>query len=451
MRAQRPGRVRRILITRMAVAPVILALLAVAACGETADPGLERPAPRRDQVRLYGSDGNMLNSVGERIRDNPNALNGMKGTAPLTRLTETFKQRLRRVDPKLKDYVYAGESYDAVVISALAAEAAGSTAPAAIAAQINGITGGGTECETPRACLDLIRAGRDIAYRGVSLQRGGFTDAGEPSATTYGILRFRDGNVLAEGDTEFVPTGDGSTATKTAPPRADPSSADVAPLKIGGLLSHTGDAAAGGPPMFAGAQLGVNEVNDAGGVLGNRVQWFDGDDGTSEEVSLATTQRHINDGVQVIIGASASSLTMAVLPVVVAAGRVLFSPSNTADELSTIDDKGLFFRTAPPDILQSIALADLIMRDGVRRLYIVARDDAYGRGLMDGVRANLIGAGVASADIMTWTYKPEEPNFATLRIDVKSFAPDGVLVIGFDESADAIVTIESSGLTSRPL
>jgi ABC-type branched-subunit amino acid transport system substrate-binding protein len=450
MRAQHPGLVRRI-VTRMAVAPALLALVAMAACGETADPGLERLAPPRDQVRLYGSDGNMLNSVGDRIQDNPNALNGMKGTAPLTRLTETFKQRLRTVDPKLNDYVYAGESYDAVVISALAAEAAHSTAPAAIAAQINAITVGGTECETPRSCFDLIHAGRDIAYRGISLQRGGFTDAGEPSATTYGILRFRDGNRLADSETEFVPTGDGSTATKTPPPPAGQAPIDTEPLKIGGLLPHTGDGAAGGPPMFAGAQLGVEEINDAGGVLGRRVVWIDGDDGTSEEVALATTQHLIGEGAQVIIGTGQSSLTMAVLPIVVAAGRVLFSPANTADDLSTVDDKGLFFRTAPPDVLQSIALADLIMRDGVRRLYIVARDDAYGRGLMEGVRANLIGAGVASADVMTWTYKPEEPNFSVLRGSVKAFAPDGVLVIGFDESADAIVTIESSGLTSRTL
>lgn len=443
------GGVRRIVLTRLAAPGVLVALFAAAACAQT--PGTQLPPPPRDQFRLYGSDANMLNSVGDRIRDHPNALNGMKGTAPLTRLTETFKQRLRTIDPKLADYVYAGESYDAAVISALAAEVARSTEPAAIAAQINGVTTGGTECETPRDCLNLIRAGRDIAYRGVSLQRGGFTDAGEPSAATYGILRFRAGNRLDDGETEFVPTGDGSTATKAAPPPAGPPPAEIAPLKIGGLLPHTGNGAAGGPPMFAGAQLGVDDVNAAGGVLGRRVQWLDGDDGTDAEVALATAQRLISEGVQVIIGTGGSSLTMAVLPVVVAAGRVMISPSNTAVELSTVDDKGLFFRTAPPDVLQATALADLIMRDGVRRLFIVARDDAYGRGLMDGVRANLISAGVGSADIMTWTYKPEEPNFAALRIDVKGFRPDGVLVIGYDESADAIVTIESSGLTPRPL
>ena len=83
------------------------------------------------------------------------------------------------------------------------------------------------------------------------------------------------------------------------------------------------------------------------------------------------------------------------LPTVLAAGVVLFSPCNTAAELTTIDDKGLYFRTAPPDDLQAAALTDIIMRDGVRRVAIIARDDAYGRGLMDAVQKNLIAAGLA--------------------------------------------------------
>ena len=65
---------------------------------------------------------------------------------------------------------------------------------------------------------------------------------------------------------------------------------------------------------------------------------------------------------------------------------MLFSPCNTAAELSTVDDKGLYFRTAPPDGLQAAALTDIIMRDGVRRVAIVAREDAYGQGLMDAVQ-----------------------------------------------------------------
>ena len=39
----------------------------------------------------------------------------MKGTTPLTPLPNDFKNRLRSVDPRLTDYLYSAEAYDAAV------------------------------------------------------------------------------------------------------------------------------------------------------------------------------------------------------------------------------------------------------------------------------------------------------------------------------------------------
>ena len=95
--------------------------------------------------------------------------------APLTRLSETFRSRLRSIDSGLKDDLYAGETYDAVVISALAAQVARTTSPRAIAGQINGVTTGGQVCESTAECFSLVAQGKDIAYKGISLRLGGFS------------------------------------------------------------------------------------------------------------------------------------------------------------------------------------------------------------------------------------------------------------------------------------
>ena len=220
-------------------------------------------------------------------------------------------------------------------------------------------------------------------------------------------------------------------------------------LKIGALLPKTGDLASAGPPMFAGALLAIREINEAGGVLGRPVTWIDGDDHTDKEKAKQTVERLINEDAHVIIGAGASSITLAVLPTVIAAGRILFSPCNTAAELSTVDDKGLYFRTAPPDNLQAVALTDVIMRDGVRRIVIVARDDAYGRGLMEAVRDNLRLAGIEETDISLMPYNPDDPDFSQLGEEIKKFDPNGVLLIGFDETAKAVDAMIKAGLKSR--
>ena len=370
---------RRIWCTTAAAAVVVLA---VAGCGQ---PPAAPPDPlqrKPGQVHLYGTDGNMYNAMADPLlEEHPDALVGMKGTTPLTPLTQSFRDRLRTVDPELRDEIYAAETYDAVVISALAAQIAKTTDPRSIAAQINGVTVGGQACDSPATCLPLVRAGTNIRYTGITLAFGGFTDAGEPSATTYGILRFSDDNQLDMTQTQYVPTGNAGNASTAVPPA--PGMGGTGPLRIGALLSHTGDLASAGPPMFAGGQLAVKELNQAGGILDRPVEWFDGDDGTDGDIAVATAKRLINDeNVHVLIGAGASSITKAVLPTVLAAGVVLFSPCNTAAELTTAEDQGLYFRTAPPDGLQAAALTDIIMRDGVRRVAIIAREDPYGLSLI---------------------------------------------------------------------
>jgi ABC-type branched-subunit amino acid transport system substrate-binding protein len=252
-----------------------------------------------------------------------------------------------------------------------------------------------------------------------------------------------------------VSAGDEKSENKTAPPAATSTKTKTTtPLKIGILLPKTGGLAFQGPPMFAGVHLAVNEINEAGGVLGVPVEVEDGDDGTSPDVAGTTVDRFINLGVQVIIGAAASGVSKAVLPKVVAAGRVMISPSATSDELSGVDDKGLFFRTSPPDVLQAKAVNDIIMRDGRSKIAIIARDDSYGKGLAQNVSANLAAAGIKKENIKISMYKAKDTYdakadmdglFNPIAKDVKSFNADGVLIVGFDESAFAVKALAGAG------
>ncbi|WP_422772672.1 ABC transporter substrate-binding protein [Plantactinospora sp. WMMC1484] len=439
---------------RAALSAAACAALLLTGCGSDGEGEAEQAQPT--QVHLYGTDGNMQNSFKAEFEQPTGLLKGMKGTTPLTPLSEDFKNRLRRQDPKLSDFLYAAETYDAVVISAIAAQLAGSTEPAQIARQIVGVTTGGERCDSVADCLDLARAGRDIAYRGVSLNRGGFTDAGEPSTASYATLHFGTDEQLDEGKTEFLGAGDESTASVKKPPAAKRQTRDVeeesgAPLKLGGLLPRTGDLALAYPPMGAGAALAIDDINAAEGVLGEPVEWVDGDDGTNPDTAKATVARHVTAGVHVIIGAGASGISRAVLPDVVAAGLVLFSPSNTDAGLSTIEDNGLYFRTAPSDILQGRALADMILRDGPSRIALIARKDSYGEGLQGNVRAELERAGHGS-DVRLFTYDPpatpDAPpvDFSQGAKEIKQFGADAILVIGFGESARVIEALAAAGV-----
>lgn len=209
----------------------------------------------------------------------------------------------------------------------------------------------------------------------------------------------------------------------------------TAPLKIGSLLPETGSLAFLGPPEFAGVDVAVEEVNAAGGVLGSPIEHLRGDSGDeTTDVANQTVDRQLAAGTQVIVGAAASGVSKLVIDKVTGAGVVLFSPANTSDEFTCWQDQGLYFRTAPPDVLQGQALAQLITSDGGQRVAIMARNDPYGAGLADSTEMNLINAGIPQDQITKIIYDPTAASFNPEIDQVAQFNPDAIAVIGFDES-----------------
>ena len=147
----------------------------------------------------YFVDGNLSNTY-----DFPKGtLEGAKGTRPGAKLTaeqESFRPKLDEANGgKLDDYSYGAESYDAVVIIALAAEMAKSDNPQAIAAVLNDITRGGTKCTSYAQCVDLAKAGTDLDYDGISGPLE-FSDSGEPSKATIGIFQYDANNRYDEAN-----------------------------------------------------------------------------------------------------------------------------------------------------------------------------------------------------------------------------------------------------------
>lgn len=424
---------------RATLAVVSVLTLAATGCSAT-------PSAVSDQtdggIRLYGVDGNMTNSFSGEFKD-PHVLSGMAGTSPLPRLPQAFVDRLKARAPKLVDFNYVGESYDAVIIAGLAAQIAHTADARVISRYVVGVTEqapDGQPCTSAAACLELIKKGTDIAYRGISVHSA-FTDGGEPSAATYGTLHFGRDFKIDDGKTQYVGAGDPSGASKLTGPAPATGAINSEPLKLGILFPRTGPLAFQGPPMFLGAELAVDDLNAAGGILGHKVEAIEADDGTSADKSKAQVLKFASKGVSVVIGPSTSGASVAVVPVAAAKGMMVFSPSATSDELTKIDDHGMFFRTAPPDVYQAHALSDIIMRGGAQKVFIVARDDSYGSGLMKTTQQDLVDSGMGADSIRTQTYTDEQTDFRSIATAVKDFGPDSVVLIGYGESAKVIEAI----------
>ncbi|MCZ2828237.1 ABC transporter substrate-binding protein [Modestobacter sp. VKM Ac-2986] len=430
------------------------ALLALSACGGSSDDAASGSAGSTGgaasggakQVNIYGTDGNMGNALGEDFQAD-GALAGMKGTTPLTELGPEFTDRLKEVDPALKDFNYAGESYDAVMLVAMAAQSAGSTDARTFGPYVNALTVGGDKCSDFAACLAIINAGGDVDYDGISGPLS-FAEAGEPAQASFGLLQFGTDNALDDSKTEFVIAGDEANAATEAGPAPVPAgAASDTPLTIGTLLPETGNLAFLGPPEVAGVQLAINDVNAAGGVLGKPVTLVTGDSGdASTDTATQTVDRLLQSGVNAIVGAASSGVSLTVIDTITQAGVMQISPANTSDQFTEYADQGLYFRTAPPDTLQATALSDLILQDGNNTVGILATNDPYGTGLAENTKNNLVAGGLSEDSIQTVVYDPQAANYDAEVQQMTTFAPDGIVVIGFEESSRIIQGLNTQGV-----
>jgi len=244
----------------------------------------------------------------------------------------------------------------------------------------------------------------------------------------------------------------GATASDAPAAGAVPPSATTTdtPLKLGSLLPTTGNLAFLGPPEIAGVNLAVKEVNAAGGVLGKPVQVTHRDSGdTKTDTATQSTDALLAGGAQAIIGAASSSVSKTVINKITGAGVIQFSPANTSPDFTTWDDKGLYWRTAPSDVLQGKVLGNYAATCGAQTIGMIVLNDAYGTGLQKNVKEAFVGAGgkVVAEEL----YNTGDSQFQAQVDKVVAAKPDAIVLITFDEAKSIIPLLTAKGITGKQL
>ncbi|HAN24563.1 MAG: ABC transporter substrate-binding protein [Microbacterium sp.] len=258
--------------------------------------------------------------------------------------------------------------------------------------------------------------------------------------------------VLAGCSSSSTPT---SSASASASTHADPAAAckpgtpSTGPLKIATILPQTGSLAYLNPPAEAGYGLAVQDINAAGGVLGQPVQVGPiTDSGASSDLSVSTASaaQIASSDAQVVLGAESSSVTLNFVDTITSKCKVQISPANTATALSGYSS--YYFRTAPPDTVQGSALGNLIVGDGVQKLGFLVFNDAYGTGLRDVVEDTVTKAGgsiVYGAKGKGQEFAPGQTTFSSEVSAVLAAKPDAIAILAFDETKSIVPELKAQG------
>ncbi|MEM6848369.1 MAG: ABC transporter substrate-binding protein, partial [Pseudomonadota bacterium] len=200
-------------------------------------------------------------------------------------------------------------------------------------------------------------------------------------------------------------------------------------VTIGVFLGFTGPIESLVASMGPSAEMAIKEVSDSGALLGGMTVNSVRGDTTCIDAGAATTaaERLITaDGVAAIVGGDCSGVTGATLQnVAVPNGIVMVSPSATSPGLTTMEDDGLFFRTAPSDARQGEIVRDILQEKGITEIAITYTNNDYGKGLADSIERNFAEVGTVTINI------PHEDGKGDYSAEVATLAAAGgeVLVV----------------------
>ena len=153
-----------------------------------------------DMSTTYYTDGNTSDYSADL---EPGTLEGAQGTIPGADPDQTVKDRLNEYSvqaegEELTSYSYGAESYDAVILAALAAVKGGDTTSETVQKNFAAVSGatGGDECMTFSDCVALLEEGNEIFYKGPS-GIGPINDLNDPSSAFVGVYQFDGDNKVA--------------------------------------------------------------------------------------------------------------------------------------------------------------------------------------------------------------------------------------------------------------
>lgn len=221
-------------------------------------------------------------------------------------------------------------------------------------------------------------------------------------------------------------------------------------IQFGAVLPLTGDIAEYGRRCKDGMDLAVEEINAAGGVQGRKLTIIYEDSRGTPRDGVSALQKLIGvDRVKVVVGAVASSVTLAMEPIATKNRVILFSPASSSPKLTGISR--YFFRDWPSDVFEATALAEFVRSElklsSVAVLYV---NNDYGLGLKNEFirRFTELGGSVPVVD----TYEQGASDFRTQLAKVKAANPDGAYLAGYHrEMAAATKQIRELGIDTQVL
>ena len=206
---------------------------------------------------------------------------------------------------------------------------------------------------------------------------------------------------------------------------------------IGSMGPTSGANASYGTSVKNGAQIAVDEINEAGGINGTKFELKFEDDQADAGVAANAYSKLYSDNMDALLGATTSNACQAVNKLAQKDNILMVTPSGSTKDITEPDN---VFRICFTDPLQGEKIADLVTDTlGYKKiavLYDVSSD--YGVGIHDAFVKQVEAKGGKIVSDQSFT--SGDKDFNTQLTSIKSAKPDVIFVPGYYQEASFILT-----------
>lgn len=217
-------------------------------------------------------------------------------------------------------------------------------------------------------------------------------------------------------------------------------------IKVAAIFAKTGKVATENQNPLNGVRFAIDEVNRQGGVLGQQLELLEFDNKSTAIGSKIAAKHAVDAGVLAVFGASWSSHSLAMAPVLQAAKIPMLSPYSTNPQVTLVGD--YIFRICYTDLFQGKILANFSFKDlgAQTAAVLINADSQYSEGL-----ANYfikIFQELGGTIVLTHNYLEKTADFTNFLESIQTLQPDVVFHPGHTQvSAFVLKQAHSAGIT----
>jgi branched-chain amino acid transport system substrate-binding protein len=214
---------------------------------------------------------------------------------------------------------------------------------------------------------------------------------------------------------------------------------EARPIKLGSLVPLTAEGGPDGNAIKAAQSAVIDEVNEAGGLLGRKIELVVEDDPNGLEATLRAARKLIDeDKVAIIMGLWTSADVTAIAPLCWDAKIMVLSLA-AADSLTQLPHQGYLARTQPSTTLQGRQFGNFAVGERARHVFIMMPATPFTDSTIKNITAICEPQGIKVSSLV---YDAKKTGYRVELDEVMRAKPD-MLVLGGYQSDTVMLAKEA--------